>query len=47
VRWKIQLNAQDLFSEQGLRRVAVNGDGSPIWALNPPRAYELSNSFDF
>lgn len=47
VRWKIQLNAQDLFSEQGLRRVAVNGDGSPVWALNPPRAYELSNSFDF
>lgn len=46
-RWKIQLNAQDLFSEQGLRRVAVNGDGSPVWALNPPRAYELSNSFDF
>jgi hypothetical protein len=47
VRWKIQLNAQDFFSEQGLRRVAVNGDGSPVWALNPPRAYELSNSFDF
>ena len=47
VRWKIQLNAQDLFSAQGLRRVAVNGDGSPVWALNPPRAYELSNSFDF
>ena len=47
VRWKVQLNAQDLFSEQGLRRVAVNGDGSPVWALNPPRAYELSNSFDF
>jgi hypothetical protein len=47
VRWKIQLNAQDLFSEQGLRRVGVNGDGSPVWALNPPRAYELTNSFDF
>jgi len=47
VRWKVQLNAQDLFSEQGLRRVAVNGDGSPVWAVSPPRAYELSNSFDF
>jgi hypothetical protein len=47
VRWKIQLNAQDLFSEQGLRRVAVNGDGSPVWAMSPSRAYELTNSFDF
>ena len=28
-------------------RVAVNGDGSPVWTLNPPRAYELTNSFDF
>ena len=47
VRWKIQLNAQDLFSEQGLRPVAVNGDGTPVWALNPPRVFELSNSFEF
>lgn len=47
LRWKIQLNAQDLFSAQGLRQNAVNGDGSPIWALNPPRSYELTNTFEF
>jgi hypothetical protein len=47
VRWKIQLNAQNLFSKTGLRAVAANSDGSPVWAVSPPRAYELSNSFDF
>lgn len=47
VRWKIQFNAQNLFSETGLRPVAANGDGSPVWAVSPPRAYELTNSFDF
>jgi outer membrane receptor protein involved in Fe transport len=47
VRWKIQFNAQNLFSKTGLRAVAANSDGSPVWAVSPPRAYELSNSFDF
>ena len=47
VRWKIQFNAQNLFSKTGLRAVAANSDGSPIWAVAPPRAYELSNSLDF
>jgi outer membrane receptor protein involved in Fe transport len=47
VRWKIQCNAQNLFSKTGLRAVAANSDGSPVWAVSPPRAYELSNSFEF
>jgi outer membrane receptor protein involved in Fe transport len=47
VRWKIQCNAQNLFSKTGLRAVAANSDGSPVWAVSPPRTYELANSFEF
>jgi hypothetical protein len=47
IRWKVQFNAQDLFSKVGLRVIAANGDGSPVWAMSPSRAYELSNSFEF
>jgi hypothetical protein len=47
IRWKVQLNCQDLFSKVGLRAIAANGDGSPVWAMSPSRAYELSNSFEF
>lgn len=47
VRWKVQLNAQELFSQTGLRRIGANGDGSPVWAMSPSRTYELTNSVDF
>lgn len=47
VNWRVQLNAQNLFGEHGLRVFAANPDGSPIWAMAPARAYELSNSFEF
>ena len=47
VNWRVQLNAQNLFGEHGLRVFAANPDGSPIWAMSPARAYELSNSFEF
>ena len=47
VRWKVQLNAQDVFSKVGLRVIAANGDGSPIWAMSPSRAYELTHRFEF
>lgn len=47
VNWRMQLNAQNLFSKTGLRVIGANADGSPIWGRNPDRAYELSNSFDF
>ncbi len=47
VNWRVQLNAQELFSEQGLRVFAANGDGSPVYAIAPPRSFQLTNSFDF
>ena len=47
VNWRVQINAQNLFGERGLRVFAANPDGSPIWAMAPARAYELSNSFEF
>lgn len=47
VGWRVQLNAQNLFGESGLRGFAANPDGSPIWAMAPARTFELSNSFDF
>ena len=48
VRWRVQLNAQNIFNtEQGLRVIAANGDGSPVWGVAQPRTYELSNSFEF
>ena len=31
----------------GLRPIRANPDGSAIWARNPDRVYELSNSFEF
>ncbi len=47
VNWRVQVNAQELFSEQGLRVFAANGDGSPVYSIAPPRTFQLTNSFDF
>lgn len=47
VNWRIQLNAQNLFSETGLRKIGANSDGSPVWGVAPNRAYELTNTFEF
>ena len=47
VMWKIQLNAQNLFGEHGLRQISVNPDQSKVWGVAPPRTWELSNSFEF
>ncbi len=47
VNWRVQLNAQNLFGETGLRAFAANPDGSPVWAMAPARTFELSNAFDF
>ena len=47
IGWRVQLNAQNVFGEQGLRVFAANPDGSPIWAMAPARSFELSNSFEF
>jgi hypothetical protein len=47
VNWRVQLNAQNLFSETGLRKIGANSDGSAVWGINPARSYELSNTFEF
>ncbi len=47
ITWRLQFNAQNLFGETGLRLFAANPDGSPIWAVNPARSYEISNTFSF
>lgn len=47
VNGRVQLNAQNLFGELGLRAFAANPDGARIWALAPARSYELSHSFEF
>ncbi len=47
VMWKIQLNAQNLFGEHGLRQISINPDQSKVWGVAQPRTWELSNSFDF
>ena len=48
VNWRVQLNAQNLFNnERGLRVIAANGDGSPVWATAQPRTYVLTNNFEF
>lgn len=47
VNWRVQLNAQELFSKTGLRVFAANGDGSPVYSIAPPRTFQLTNSFDF
>ena len=47
VNWRVQLNAQNLFGDHGLRVFAANPDGSPIWAMAPARTFELSNTFEF
>jgi len=46
VNWRVQINAQELFSKQGLRVFAANGDGSPVYSIAPPRTFQLTNSFD-
>lgn len=47
ILWKVQLNAQNLFSETGLRVIGANSDGSAVYGIAPPRVFELSNSFEF
>ena len=47
VNWRVQLNAQNLFSETGLRVVGANANGSSVYGVAPARSYELSNTFEF
>ncbi len=47
LNWKIQLNADNIFSETGLRPIGNNSDGSSVWGIFPHRTYSLSNTFEF
>lgn len=47
VNWRVQLNAQNLFSEHGLRMVSAQPDGSPVYGIARPLTFQLSNTFDF
>jgi len=47
VMMRIQLNAQNLFSETGLRVIGANSDGTSVWGIAPPRVFELTTSFEF
>lgn len=48
VNWRIQLNVNNLFREGGdLRIIKVNPDGSPVYGINNPVTYQLSNTFTF
>ena len=47
INWRVQLNAQNIFSETGLRVIGANSDGSSVFGLAPNRSYELSNTFEF
>jgi outer membrane receptor protein involved in Fe transport len=48
VGWTIQLNVQNLFRQGGdLRVIRINPDDSPIYGLNVPVTYQLSNTFSF
>ncbi len=48
VRWKIQLNIDNVFEDGGLRVAGVNYDGSPYaFRIIDPRGFKLTSSFDF
>ena len=48
VRWRVQLNANNIFnSERDLRVIAANADGSPVYAVAQPRSFVLTNNFEF
>ena len=47
INWRVQLNAQNVFSETGLRKIGANSDGSAVWSIAPARSYELSSTFEF
>ncbi len=48
VRWKIQLNINNVFENGHLQKVAVNYDGSPYsFRIVDPRQFILTNTFDF
>jgi len=47
VSWRVQLHAQNLFGDHGLRVINLNPDRTTVWGIAPPRSFELTNTFDF
>ncbi|PTY06217.1 hypothetical protein DB347_12275 [Opitutaceae bacterium EW11] len=48
VKWKIQLNCNDVFENGGLRPIAVNWDGLPYaYRIIDSRQFVLSSTFEF
>lgn len=48
VSWRIQLNVDNVFKQgDDLRVIRLNPDGAPIYGINRPTTYKLTNSFDF
>jgi hypothetical protein len=47
VNWRAQLNAQNLLSEHGLRKISAQPDGSPVYGIARPLTFQLTNTFDF
>lgn len=48
VNWRIQLNVDNLFRQgDDFRITRFNADYTPVYGLNRPTTYKLTNSFDF
>ncbi|MBD5780031.1 TonB-dependent receptor plug domain-containing protein [Pelagicoccus sp. NFK12] len=48
IDWRIQLNVDNVFKQgDDLRIIRFNSDGSPVFALNRPTTFKLTNSFRF
>lgn len=48
IDWRVQLNVDNVFKQgDDLRIIRVNADGSPVFGLNRPTTFRLSNSFSF
>lgn len=48
VNWRIQLDVDNVFKQgDDLRIIRLNPDGAPIYGINVPTTFKLSNSFDF
>ncbi len=48
INWRIQLNIDNVFKQgDDFRITRFNADGSPVFGLNRPTTYKLSNSFEF
>lgn len=48
LNWRIQLNVDNVFKQGGnLRVIRLNPDRTPVYGINHPTTYKLTNSFEF